>query len=433
MNPTETIAFLCCFANEATRREAVTILGRRLGCTDIVLFVPDAQVNVLVPAPGFSQTVPGGSEWRGFLGACRAEGTHSGTVRFPDPATLQPAVGCTASDGTVLVIIGKENVPPECTDIRAVLPILGALLRSEQRALAATGQAAAARQAEIHACNLATALDTARASQERALREAARLTQEVLEREADLKKKAEFEQHLIGIVSHDLRNPLHAIALSTSLLSNDKDSLTERQRKIVGRMKSAAERANRMILDLLDFTRARLGGGISIQRTEMDFDTAIEQIVEELRVTYPTRIITHRKHVSGEGYWDRNHVSGEGRWDPDRVAQIVTNLVANAVAYSAPDTEIVVSTAGNSEGVTLCVHNGGAPIDESILPHLFEPLKRGANSVGSSSRSIGLGLYIVRELVAAHGGTIEVRSTQAEGTTFVVRLPRREGILGGEG
>jgi signal transduction histidine kinase len=168
-----------------------------------------------------------------------------------------------------------------------------------------------------------------------------------------------------------------------------------------------------MIRDLLDFTRARLGAGIPIQRIEIDFHHETQQIVEELRAAYPKRTIVFEQAGNGTG-----------SWDPDRVAQVLTNLVANAVAYSPSDQPVLVRTEGRTEQVVLRVHNGGPPIDEAILPNLFEPLKQGDNTVGADSRSIGLGLYIVRQLVLAHGGTVEVRSTLQEGTTFVARFPR---------
>ena len=115
---------------------------------------------------------------------------------------------------------------------------------------------------------------------------------------------------------------------------------------------------------------------------------------------------------------------GGGEWDGDRLAQVVTNLVTNALAYSPAGTPVRVETRGEDGTVLLRVHNTGKPIPPELLPRLFEPMTRGRAGGDAASRSIGLGLFIVANIVHAHGGTIEVRSEASEGTTFTVRLPR---------
>jgi signal transduction histidine kinase len=136
-------------------------------------------------------------------------------------------------------------------------------------------------------------------------------------------------------------------------------------------------------------------------------------VVEEVRLAHPDREV--RVVSSGDG---------TGEWDGDRLAQVITNLVNNALAYSPPGTPVRVETRGVDGSVLLGVHNAGRPIPPELLPHLFEPMTRG-RSGDSGSRSIGLGLFIVANIVHAHGGTIEVRSEEGEGTTFTVKLPRR--------
>ncbi|WNG29848.1 PAS domain-containing protein [Cystobacter fuscus] len=230
--------------------------------------------------------------------------------------------------------------------------------------------------------------------------------------EEQARTRAEFEEQLIGIVSHDLRNPLNAIALSVAALVRHED-LNERQAKGISRIQASAERATRMIRDLLDFTRARLGGGIPLQLGPCDFHALTQQVVEEVRLAHPEREVLHT--------WGG---AGAGEWDGDRLAQVITNLVNNALAYSPPGTPVRVETRGEDGTVLLHVHNAGEPIPPELLPRLFEPLTRGKEKVGTASRSIGLGLYIVNHIVSAHGGRVEVRSSAGEGTTFTVRLPR---------
>ncbi|WP_224245268.1 ATP-binding protein [Hyalangium gracile] len=239
----------------------------------------------------------------------------------------------------------------------------------------------------------------------------ARRRAEALEQQA--RRQAEFEQQLIGIVSHDLRNPVSAILMSAQMLLKQ-EGLGERAFKGASRILSSAERATRLIGDLLDFTQARLGGGIRIQRRATSLHELMRQVLEEIQAAWPERDIQ-----SSQGG------DGQGEWDPDRLAQVVTNLVTNALRYGAPGTPVRVSTRAEEDAVLIEVHNLGRPIPPELLPHLFEAMKRGSHDQERSGRSVGLGLYIVQQIVRAHRGTVSVRSTEAEGTTFTVQLPRR--------
>jgi PAS domain S-box-containing protein len=224
-------------------------------------------------------------------------------------------------------------------------------------------------------------------------------------------ERAGFEQQLIGIVSHDLRTPIAAITMGAAVLLRRPD-VEERQRRTVERILSSAGRANRMIHDLLDFTQARLGGGLTAQRLPGDFHAIVRQVVEESQVSNPGRAL--RLKQTGDG---------RGQWDADRLAQLVSNLLSNALHYSPPDSAIRIETRGEPEHLVLVVHNAGEPILPEVLPRLFQPMQRGVAGV-SDVRSVGLGLYIVDQVVRVHGGSVSVMSSREEGTAFTVRLPR---------
>jgi PAS domain S-box-containing protein len=235
--------------------------------------------------------------------------------------------------------------------------------------------------------------------------ENARLYGQVMER-------AELEQHLAGIVSHDLSTPILAIGLGAQLLLSDKE-LSARQRQTLERIQGSSERARRMTRDLLDFTQARLGGRLQVHARPLNLHELARGAVEELATAAPHRKLEHR-HTG----------DGAGEWDPDRLTQLLTNLVNNALTYSPPDTPVQVETRGEGDSVWVRV-KGGRPIPAQMIPRLFRPLERGEQREGG--RSIGLGLFIVDHIVRAHGGTVTVHSTEEEGTTFSVRLPRRAG------
>lgn len=228
----------------------------------------------------------------------------------------------------------------------------------------------------------------------------------------ETRERSEFEKQLIGIVSHDLRNPLHAILLGTAGLLR-REQLDAGSTKAVARIQSSAQRATRMIRDLLDFTQARLGGGIPIDRRPLDLHSLVRQAVDEVEAAHPGRNLEVLSHGDGQALGDA-----------DRLAQVVQNLVTNALSYSPEGTPVQIVTRGDDDGVILCVHNEGPPIPAERLPHLFEPLQRARDGGARGGRSLGLGLYIVQHIVSAHGGVVEVRSSEGEGTTFIVRLPR---------
>ncbi len=225
------------------------------------------------------------------------------------------------------------------------------------------------------------------------------------------RRRLEFEQQLIGIVSHDLRNPIAAMVTGAAILRQmlpDDSPL----KKTAARVANSGERATRLIRDLLDFTQARTGTGIPIARRESDIHLVCKQAIDEVSFNNPGRQIVHR--TEGEG---------RGIWDPDRIGQVVDNLTRNAVSYGPAGSPITVRSSDRGERVLVEVHNEGAPIPQEVLPTLFEPFKRGERKQ-DPDRSIGLGLFIVKEIVSAHQGEVTVRSTAADGTTFFVELPK---------
>jgi signal transduction histidine kinase len=227
-------------------------------------------------------------------------------------------------------------------------------------------------------------------------------------------RTAEMRERLLGIVGHDLRNPLSAIVMAATMLRQDRH-LSADQARTASRILSSGERMDRIIRDLLDVTKVRLGGGISVSRKPTDAHALCRQMVEELRAANPHRKI--RLVKKGDG---------AGSWDAGRLEQVVSNLLANALQYGPRDAVVTVMSSGAAGEWVLSVHNFGDPIPAAVFPHIFDPFRRGADAAASEHDrlNLGLGLFIVRELVRAHGGTIAVTSNPREGTRFVVRLAR---------
>lgn len=226
------------------------------------------------------------------------------------------------------------------------------------------------------------------------------------------RKASEFERQLVGIVTHDLRSPLTAILLATRLLQRKAEAGPATT--TLERIERSARRIESVTHLLLDFTRARLGAGIPVVPEPADLQALCHDAVEEARAGAPERLI--QEDYAGDL---------QGRWDAARLAQVLANLLQNALKYSPPDTPVRVRATAVEGGVRVEVHNQGEPIPRELRPRLFEPFQSGARSAETVKKSLGLGLYIVREIVQAHAGSITVRSEPELGTAFTLLLPRQ--------
>lgn len=219
----------------------------------------------------------------------------------------------------------------------------------------------------------------------------------------------------LAILGHDLRNPLNSIAMSAALLP----MLVERAPEAIGVVAQIATNADvmaRMISDLLDYTRTRLGAGMPVSPAMMDLGILGQELFNEFRTANPKRDI--RFQADGDLL---------GNWDADRLRQAISNLLSNAIQHSPESAPVELSLNEETSDVVVVVYNGGATIPPGELTKIFDPLVRGSSAEHPSTNrpgSIGLGLYIAREIAQSHGGSIEVISTEEAGTTFTVRLPR---------
>ena len=223
----------------------------------------------------------------------------------------------------------------------------------------------------------------------------------------------EFQKRLIGIVSHDLRTPLTVVLAAAHSLSRP-ELPEQRAKDTLVRLRRNAERMERIVGDLVDYTQTQAGRGLPIQPGPSDLHELFARVLASLGSVQPDRAVTY---LRGD--------DGKGEWDAGRIEQLIENLVRNALKYGAADKAVRVGWNSHPDHVVLYVHNEGPPIPSALMPHLFEPFRRGKQSAETASASLGLGLFIVHQIVLAHAGRISVRSDFENGTRFEVVFPRR--------
>ena len=228
-----------------------------------------------------------------------------------------------------------------------------------------------------------------------------RLTQELAE-------TLRFNEMFVAAISHDLRNPLNAIVMGSELVVGHISS--ERERKVAEKIRTSARRMTRMLEDLFDLARGRLGSGVQVQLADADLGAVATAVVDEHRVAAADRSL--ELTVKGDL---------AGRWDAARLERVLSNLVGNALRHGRSGSRVTVTCDGtHADDVVLAVHNDGA-IDPKVANHLFEPFRH----MEGTSQGLGLGLYIVKQVVDAHHGRVSVDSSEETGTTFTVALPRK--------
>ncbi|QDE39800.1 PAS domain S-box protein [Luteibacter pinisoli] len=234
---------------------------------------------------------------------------------------------------------------------------------------------------------------------------------ELSRQRAAAEERARFAEQMVGIVSHDLRNPLTAIKMGTQMLTNPALAPGKRDR-MAEHIDASVDRARRLIDDLLDFTQAKIGSGLSVTPQSVDLHGLVGVAVNELRLSFQGRTLIQREEGMGECFAD-----------PGRLSQLLGNLVGNAMTYGDKERPVTITSRVDRDTFELEVHNWGTPIPEELLPVLFEPMMRGT-AVANDQRSVGLGLFIVNDIVRAHRGQISVSSSLEAGTVFRTIFPR---------
>jgi signal transduction histidine kinase/CheY-like chemotaxis protein len=382
-------------AEPERRAASARTLAREFGAEDLIIFVRDEAIGRSLPAPGFPQTLRGGRAWQTLVDRAITDGSASFTAadRMQQPAS---AVGL--ADGTVAVLLGLPE-PAQLTELRTLLPLLGALFRAESLSRNAEADSILARQAAAQSKELAAKLDVTRAELQRA----------VVVAETATRARDEF----LASVSHELRTPLTSIIGWIQLLLEETDpaNVTEGLETI----ERNARAQSRLIEDILDFSRINAGKlRLDVRPVEL-----IDVIGAAVEIVRPA---ADAKGVTLETVLDSS--SGLVSGDADRLQQVVWNLLSNAVKFTPRGGRVQVRLERVTSHSELTVSDTGEGISKEFLPFVFDRFSQADSTSSRKHGGLGLGLGIVRHLVELHGGTVQAFSSGlGEGSTFVVRLP----------
>ncbi len=394
----EAVRAAVALADPSQRDRAAKVFAKRWGADDLIVFIRDDAVGRSLPAPGFRQTLHGIREWRTLLEAAVARGSAAGTVQ-DERNEMRNAHAVGLPDGTTAVLIGGAIAEPVGSLLREMLPMLGALFRSEAIAARAAVESEMARHSAAQANLLAAKLDATRGDLQRALGVA----------ESASRARDEF----LATVSHELRTPLTSIIGWVQLLrhEHDRESLAEGL-ETIGRN---ARAQSRLIEDILDFSRIQ-AGKLRLNVRAINLADVVDAAVDVVRPAADAKDVRIELVLDS----DAGQISG----DPDRLQQVAWNLLSNAVKFTPRGGKVQIRLERVNSHCELTVSDTGEGISPSFLPFVFDRFSQADSSSTRAHAGLGLGLGIVRHLVELHGGRVQAFSPGVGcGSTFVVRLP----------
>jgi signal transduction histidine kinase/CheY-like chemotaxis protein len=366
--------------------------------------VRDRELGILLPAPGFPQTLRDTKAWRLFLDNCVANFFHEADLLITSESPTHVS-GFAAEDGSVIAFFGGDHHSIEKgVDVSLLVPILAAAFEGERVAAVAEGKSAVAKQAATQAKLLADSLDKARNELRHTLREAQRANA--------------AKDRFLAILSHELRTPLNPVLMAASAMEADPD-LPPEIRADISMIRRNVELEAKLIDDLLDLTRIS-NGKVQLHRRIVD---AHELLREAIAVAHGDTC-SPGLNISVELGASRHHVDG----DPARLQQVFWNLIRNALKFTPLDGSVTVRTANPNSG-ELCIEviDTGIGIAPETLPKIFNAFEQGDTDINKAFGGLGLGLAISQALAELHGATLRAESAGiGKGATFTFTLPTVE-------
>jgi signal transduction histidine kinase/ActR/RegA family two-component response regulator len=382
------------------RSEAARELASALGGTGLLLYVRDPAIDVMLPAPGMPKTQGGGPAWREFLLRCLREARLTAAVDLPAGQTV--TAQAVVRDGAALIVLGGSVATELLDAIEQELPMLAALLLTEQALHIEKAEAAEARQAAAQARDLTQALDRSRAA--------------AAELNLQLRHEHERKDEFLAMLAHELRNPLSPLVNSIEIVRRSASGDHEPTRRQLDIMSRQLRQLTRLVDDLLDVSRVSRGL-IELRRERVALQEILDDAVEAVRP-----LLDARSHQL-----QRVPVAGHVVVNADRVrlTQVFANLLTNAAKYTDPGGRISISVVVDGHRVSVVVQDTGIGIAPQMQARVFDMFTQAPGTLARSHGGLGIGLTLVRRLVELHGGRVTAYSRGlGHGSTFTVSLPQ---------
>ncbi|CAN5489111.1 hypothetical protein BH09PLA1_BH09PLA1_02320 [soil metagenome] len=382
------------------RTATARALASLAGADDLVLFVRDHELGILLPAAGFPQTLPDAHRWRSFLSEIEKKSPLAGFVPFPNRHTEVAALGVLGRDKSALILLGGNPLPDVASAIALVLPALAAAFRGEQALVTADGHAAVARETAGQAKLLTASLESARQALQEALAKA----------EAANAAKDQF----LAVLSHELRTPLAPVlAAATTLLTDE--HLPQAIRDPLEMIRRNVELEARLIDDLLDLTRIARGK-MRLSFDVVDVNALVTQTVEICRSDI------YRKELDVSVRLD---AAEHHAWaDAARLQQVLWNILKNAVKFTPLKGRIEIASHNEGNQLYIEISDTGIGIEPQHLGTIFNAFEQTSDDVTRRFGGLGLGLAISNALAQAHDAVLIADSGgKGKGATFSIRLP----------
>ncbi len=388
----------------ATRPAAARGLAARLAVDEVLIFVRDPELGVMLPAAGMPQTMRAGPSWRQFLRRAADEGIHCDEVEFP-AGSRRSACACNA-DRAAVVMLGGEPLPAGLLALQQVLPLLAIMLDNEQRLRLAEVALQQARDQSRRSGVLSQALEAARS-------EASSLN-------VQLQEEDRLKDQFLAMLAHELRNPLAGVVASLQMLRRGEVTAPQRQRALELMARQSAQ-LEKLVDDLMDVARVNHG------RIALDPQPLVLQDV--LRAS----VESNRHAIEAKGLALELRLPDEMLVvdaDTVRLTQVFSNLLHNATKYTDRGGHIAVAMQRDGDQAVVTIADSGIGIDPNMLDAVFALFNQGPVTLDRSQGGLGLGLKLVRKLLALHGGRVTAHSQgHGLGSTFTVWLPLHAGQL----
>lgn len=390
-------------SESSNRIYAATELAAYFGCRYLIIFISDPEINILLPAPGFPQTIPGGKEWYTFLDKTLEKGYYKNSLPFPDHTSILTATGTSGPFKSAAILLGGDPSEADMLTLQEILPILVTLFIKEQELISAQIRTTLAEKMAVKAEKLTGTIDLMRTHLNNALIKQEKDKNDI---ESLMKKKDEF----MDVASHELKTPLTSMKAYLQMLnktiSKGNNGLAL---NFVEKANSQVDKLTALVNDLLDVSKIEAGQMV-YNFSEYDITEVINEVVPQVQMGTSTHklIIENNTHAIIKS-------------DRHRLEQVIGNFLSNAIKYSPGADKVLIRTALVGDNVRVMVKDFGIGIPQDMQALVFDRFYR-VHSSSQKFPGLGIGLYISAEIVKRHGGHVGVTSDK-DGTVFYFEIP----------